>query len=76
MAYRLVRTLPDGTVKVSPTTFKTKRLAAIFAGVSLHDNTGVAKAEAQRFSVELAGLPLGIDHPHASGYRFRVQSAG
>lgn len=73
MAYRVVRTLPDGTVKASPTTVKTKRLAAIFAGVSLHDNIGVTKAEAQRFSVELAALPLGTDHPHVSGYRFRVE---
>jgi predicted thioesterase len=74
MAYRVVRTLPDGTVKTSPTTVKTKRLAAIFAGVSLHDNTGASKVEAQRFSIELAALPLGTDLTHASGYRFRVES--
>lgn len=73
MAYRLVRTLPDGTVKPSGVALVSVREAAKFAGMSLYDNRCATKAEAQRFSVQLARQPLGTDYPHPSGYSFRIE---
>lgn len=72
--YVLVRTLPDGTEKRhSPQ--DTVRAAAQSSGHVLCDNTGLTKAEAQRFSLRLNRTPCGetLAHP-GSGYSFRIET--
>lgn len=71
MAYRLFRTLPDGTPKhVTPT--KTKHQSARYIMYTLYDNTGASKKQATRFAAKVQDAPDGTEHTHPSGYVFRI----
>jgi hypothetical protein len=71
--FQLTRMLPDGTVKVHPMPFLTRREANTAAAFSLYDNGAATKAEAQRFAAVLGKTPVGEPVMHKpSGYVFLV----
>lgn len=70
--YKLERTLPDGTVKLSdPVTLAEAEQAMM--GV-LHYNQGVSKGEAGRLAPQLRHASVG-EHVEAHGYKFRLVEA-
>lgn len=70
--YKLERTLPDGTVKLSdPVTLAEAEQSMM--GV-LHYNQGVSKGEAGRLAPQLRRASVG-QHVEAHGYRFRLVEA-
>lgn len=71
----LVRTTPAGEEKTHSPVAR-RRDAAVAAGMALHYNTGLPKADAQRFSVTLEKAPLGETLTHEpTGYAFRIERA-
>lgn len=76
MTFTLTRTLPDGTVKTSPTPLRTLREVEFAVAYCLMDNSRVLRGEARQFAASLTGRPIGEQVKHeASGYAFRVDHA-
>jgi hypothetical protein len=71
--YMLIRAVPGTGQEKTQGPVKDVRAATILAAYVLHDNAGVSKADAQRFSVVLGRAPVGTTVPHeASGYKFCI----
>ncbi|MGY5634190.1 hypothetical protein ACW7N6_38260 [Streptomyces sp. UC1A3] len=73
MTFTLTRTLPDGTVKTSPTAMRTLREVEFAVAYCLMDNSRVPRGEARRFAADVVSQPAGETVEHeSSGYAFRV----
>lgn len=70
--YTLERTLPNGTVKVTPMAM-TAREAGISAAYVLYDNGAASKSDAQRVSRPVERSKG--EYVEAHGYRFRLLPA-
>lgn len=76
--YRLVRTLPDGTEKVSSEAASLRECSQA-ASYVLYYNEGASKRDAQRFAHRLAAAWSEDDTTvfhHESGYSFSIRDGG
>ena len=74
VSYRLIRRLPDGTVRGWPRTFPTRRDVARAVAYCLEDNGAASRRDAAAFASTVEDAPLGGELAHVSGYAFTVKA--